>query len=261
IAASPNSFITAIPFGARPKFYAENPRANLLLAEFLKGFDFSDKGTVTAFYPVESKEEKKGRSREDGHSRKSAFNKPWPLVITGISDNFMKFLLWQQCFAIPSRVVWNFVSFNPKALPWVIAAFQGNIVRDNAPLIAEALACLKSAAWCDIPLQNLVKRITQAQGNFGNLVELTVRMTQSWHLLYIETKNLNNNKGLVFMLMGKPITDNLNFHQALTAHIQRLRVCLLNMDKIIGCDWCKNQNHPSHACPFPGVDSAWYGLT
>lgn len=251
IAASPNSFITAIPYGAGPRFYSENPRADLLLIEFLEGFDFPDKGSVTAFFPVESKEERKGRNKE-GRNRRSAIDKPWPLVITDISEDFAKFLLWHQCFATPSRVVWNFVPFNPKALAWVIAAFQGNVVRDKAPLIADALASLKLAAWRDIPLQNLVKHITQAQGSFRNPVELTVRMTQSWHLLYVETKNLDNDKGPVFMLMGEPITDDLDFHQALTAHIRRLKVRvnyqqLLNVDKIISCDWCKNQDHPSHA--------------
>lgn len=266
IMASPTSFITAIPYGAGPKFYSENSKADLLLMDFLEGFDFPDKGSVTAFFPVESKEEKRGRNKEEGRNRKSAFDKLWPLIVTGISDDFTRFLLWHQCFATPLRIVWNSVPFNPKALTWVIAAFQGNIVHDDASLIAEVLACLKSAAWRDIPLQNLIKRITQAQGNFGNPVELTVRMTQSWRLLYVETKNLEDDKGPVFMLMGKPITDDLDFHRALTAHIQRLKVCvnykqLLNLDKIISCDWCKNQNHPSHACPFPEIDSAWYGPT
>lgn len=266
IAASPTSFIAAIPYGAGPRFYSENPRADLLLKEFLEGFDFPDKGSVTAFFPVESKEEKRGRNKGEARSRRSAFDKPWPLVVTGISEDFIKFLLWHQCFAIPSHVVWNFIPFNPKALAWVIAAFQGNVVCDNASLIAEALACLKLAAWRDIPLQNLVKRITQAQGNFGHPVELTVRMTQSWRLLYVETKNLDNDKGPVFMLMGEPITDDLDFHRVLAAHIRRLRVRvnyqqLLNVDKIIGCDWCKNQNHPSYTCPFPGIETAWYGPT
>ncbi len=82
--------------------------------------------------------------------------------------------------------------------------FPRNVVA-HAPLIAEALACLKSAAWHNIPLQNLVKRITQAQGNFGNPVELTIRMTQSWRLLYVETMNLDDDKGPVFMLMGEPL--------------------------------------------------------
>lgn len=200
-----------IPYGARPKFYSDNPRTDLL-TEFLEGFDFPDKGTITALFPVKSKEERKGCNKEDHRSRKSAFDKPWPLVVTSISDDFIKFLLWHQCFAVPSRVVWNFVSFNPKALAWVITAFQGNVVRDDAPppFIAEAQACLKSAAWRDIPLRNLVKCITQSQGNFGNPVELTVWMTQPWDLLRAETKNLDNDKGPVFMFMGEPITDDLD---------------------------------------------------
>ncbi|SJK97899.1 uncharacterized protein ARMOST_01155 [Armillaria ostoyae] len=259
IAVSPDKFLAGLPYGAGPKWYADNPRADLLLEEFLDGFDFPDKGTITVFYPVEEKEGKKGKNK--GRNRKSAFDKPWPLVITGISDDFMKFLVWQQCFPVSSRVVWSFVPFNPKALAWVISAYQGNVVRNDQSLIAEALACLKVAVWRDIPLQILVKRITQAQGKSGNPVELTVKMTQSWRLVYTETKNLDNDKGQVLLLIGEPITEDLDLHRALAAHIRRLRVRvnyqrLLNVDKIIGCDWCKNQDHPSHACPFPGIDSA-----
>ncbi|KAK0443028.1 uncharacterized protein EV420DRAFT_1068677 [Desarmillaria tabescens] len=266
IANSPDKFMAGLPYGAGPKWYADNPRADLLLKEFLDGFDFPDKGPITVFYPVKEKVGKKGKIIEEGRKRKSAFDKPWPLVVTGISEDFMKYLIWQQTFAIPSCIVWNFVLFDPKALAWVVAAFQGNIVRNDATLIAEALACLKVEAWRSVPLQNLVKRITQAKGKSGNPIKLTVKMTQSWRLTYVETKNLEDDKGPVFLLMGEPIMDDLDLHRALTTHIRNLRVRvnyqqLLNVDKIIGCDWCKNQNHPSHACPFPGVDSAWYGPT
>ncbi|KAK0443411.1 uncharacterized protein EV420DRAFT_1649195 [Desarmillaria tabescens] len=91
ITASPNSFITVIPYGAGPKFYSENPRADLLLMEFLNRFDFPDKGAIMAFYPVEMGEERKGRNKEEGCNWKSVFDKPWPLIVTSISDDFMRF--------------------------------------------------------------------------------------------------------------------------------------------------------------------------
>ncbi|KAK0468721.1 hypothetical protein IW261DRAFT_1573450 [Armillaria novae-zelandiae] len=221
---------------------------------------------ITAGFPeeIQAKEDKKSRNREENRSRRSTFDKPWPLVITGFSEDFGKFLLWYQCFATASHSVWNLLPFNPKALAWTITAFQGNVVSDDPELIAEALACIKTAAWHDTSIQNLVKWITQSQGCSGNPAELTVMMTQSWRLSYIETKNLDDDKGPVFLLTGEPITYNLDLHQAIAAHIRKLRIHvnyqqLINVDKIIRCDWCKNQNHLSHACPFLEVDSTWYG--
>ncbi|KAK0454596.1 hypothetical protein EV421DRAFT_1896508 [Armillaria borealis] len=238
IAASPDKFLAGLPYGAGPKWYAESPRADLLLKEFLDGFDFPDKGTISLL-------PSRGKGREEGEKGRSQQEER----------------LRQAMAALSSRVVWNFVPFNPKALAWVISAYQGNVVRNDQSLIAEALACLKVAVWRDIPLQILVKSITRARGKSGNPVELTVKMTQSWRLVYTETKNLDNDKGEVLLLIGEPITEDLDLHRALAAHIRRLRVRvnyqrLLNVDKIIGCDWCKNQDHPSHACPFPGIYSA-----
>ncbi|KAK0500836.1 hypothetical protein EDD18DRAFT_1067103, partial [Armillaria luteobubalina] len=264
IAASPEKFIAAVPFGAGPKFYADNHRADLLIKTFLDGLDFPDKGKITVFFPLETKEDKKSANRDEGHSRRSAFNKPWPLVVTGFSEDFGKFLLWNQCFAMASQSMWNLVPFNLKLLAWTIMAFQGNVVCNEPELIAEALTCIKATVWRDVTIQNLVKRITQAHRRSGNPAELIVNMMQSWHLLYIETKNFDDNKGPIFLLTGAPIMDNLDFHRAIAAHICRLKIHvnyqqLINVDKIIGCDWCKNQNHPSHACPFPEVNTTWYG--
>ncbi|KAK0471006.1 hypothetical protein IW261DRAFT_1425525 [Armillaria novae-zelandiae] len=227
ITASPEKFIAAVPFGAGPKFYTENHRADLLLKTFLDTLDFPEKGKLT---------------------------------------DFGKFLLWNQCFTTASHSVWNLIPFNLKELAWTITAFQGNIVSNDLDLIAKALACIKAATWRDTSIQNLVKCITQSQGCSGNPAELTVMMTHSWRLSYIETRNFNDNKGPVFLLTGQPITDNLDMHRAIAAHIRRLRIRvnyqqLINVDKIIRCDWCKNQNHPSHACPFLEVDSTWYGLS
>ncbi|KAK0462143.1 hypothetical protein IW261DRAFT_1576490 [Armillaria novae-zelandiae] len=259
-----NHITAAVPFGAGPKFYANNRRADLLLKTFLEMLDFPEKGKLTVFFPLEEKEDKKGRNREEGRSKRSAFDKPWPLVITGFSEDFGKFLLWNQCFATTSHSVWNLIPFNPRGLAWTITAFQGNVISNDPELIAEVLACIKVATWRDTSIQNLVKCITQTQGRSGNPAELTVMMTHSWRLSYIETRNFDDNKGPVFLLTGQPITDNLDMHRAIAAHIRRLRIRvnyqqLINVDKIIGCDWCKNQNHPSHACPFPEVDSTWYG--
>ncbi|KAK0471016.1 hypothetical protein IW261DRAFT_1514070 [Armillaria novae-zelandiae] len=264
IIASPEKFIAAVPFGAGPRFYSENRRADLLLKTFLEGLDFPDKGKLTVFFPLEAKEDKKGRNRDESRNKRSAFDKPWPLIITGFSESFGKFLLWYQCFATASHSVWNLVPLNPKSLAWTITAFQGNVVSNDPELIAEALACIKTATWHDTSIQNLVKRITQTQGRSGNPAELTVMMTHSWRLSYVETRNLDDDKGPVFLLTGEPITDNLELHRAIAAHIRKLRIRvnyqqLINVDKIIGCDWCKNQDHPSHACPFPEVDSTWYG--
>ncbi|KAG7451344.1 uncharacterized protein BT62DRAFT_1071918 [Guyanagaster necrorhizus] len=247
IATSPEKFIAAVPFGAGPKFYAENRRADLLLKTFLEDLDFPDKGKLTVSFPIEAKEDKKGRNKDEGRSRKTAFDKPWPLIITDFSEDFAKFLLWNQCFA-----------------NGIACSFQGNVVSNDPDLIAEALACIKAATWPDVSIQNLVKHITQTQGRSGNPAELTVKMTQSWRLSYIETKNFKDDKGPVFLLTREPITDNLDMHRSIAAHIRKLKIRvnyqqLINVDKIVGCDWCKNQNHPSHACPFPEVDSTWYG--
>ncbi|KAK0494238.1 hypothetical protein EDD18DRAFT_1401892 [Armillaria luteobubalina] len=243
-----------VPFRAGPKFYADNRRADLLLKTFLEGLDFPDKGKLTVFFLLEVKEDKKSKSRDEGRSRRSAFDKPWPLIVTGFSEDFGKFLLWHQCFATASH--------SPSLGP--SPAFQGNVVNDDPELITEALACIKAATWHDTSIQNLVKRITQSQGCSGNPAKLTVMMTQSWRLSYIETKNFDDDKGPVFLLTGAPIMNNLNMHRAITAHIRRLRIRvnfqqLINIDKIIGCNWCKNQNHLSHACLFLEVDSTWYG--
>ncbi|KAK0184581.1 hypothetical protein F5146DRAFT_1169567 [Armillaria mellea] len=264
IASSPEKFIAAVPFGAGPKFYEDNCQADLMLKTFLEGLDFSDKGKLTVFFPLKVKEDKKSRNREEDRTRRSAFDKPWPLIVTGFSEAFGTFLLWNQCFAMASQSIWNLVPFNPKALAWTITTYQGNVINNDPELIAEALACIKNATWHNTSIQNLVKRITQAQGYSGNPAELTVQMTQSWRLSYIETKNFDDDKGPVFLLTGEPITDNLDMHRAITTHIRRLSIHvnyqqLINVDKIIGCDWCKNQDHPSHACPFLEVDSTWYG--
>ncbi|KAK0472379.1 hypothetical protein IW261DRAFT_1570968 [Armillaria novae-zelandiae] len=212
ITASPEKFIVAVPFGAGPKFYADNHRADLLLKMFLDGLDFPDKGKITMFFPLETKEDKKSANRDEGRSRRSAFDTLWPLMVTGFSEDFGKFLLWNQCFATASQSVWNLVPFNPKSLAWTIMAFQGNVVSNEPELIADALACIKAATWRNIAIQNLVKHITQAHGRSGNPAELTVNMMQSWRLSYIETKNFNDNKGPIFLLTGAPITDNLDFH-------------------------------------------------
>ncbi|KAK0494161.1 hypothetical protein EDD18DRAFT_1356107 [Armillaria luteobubalina] len=200
ITASPEKFIVAVPFGAGPKFYADNHRADLLIKMFLDGLDFLDKGKITVFFPLETKEDKKSVNRDKGCSRRSAFDKPWPLMVTGFSEDFGKFLLWNQCFATASQSMWNLVPFNPKSLAWTIMAFQGNIVCNKPELIAEALACIKATMWCNITIQNLVKCITQAHGCSGNPAELVVNMTQSWRLSYIKTKNFDDDKGPIFVL-------------------------------------------------------------
>ncbi len=113
ITASPQKFITAVPLRAGPKFYADNRRADLMLKTFLKGLNFPDKGKLTVFFPLEVKEDKKSKSRDEGCSRRSAFDKPWPLIVTGFSEDFGKFLLWHQCFTTASHSVWNLILFNP----------------------------------------------------------------------------------------------------------------------------------------------------
>ncbi|KAK0216890.1 hypothetical protein IW262DRAFT_1463831 [Armillaria fumosa] len=198
IIASPEKFIAAIPFGAGPRFYSENRRANLLLKTFLEGLNFPDKGKLTVFFLLEAKEDKKGHNRDEGQNKRSVFDKPWPLIITGFSKSFGKFLLWYQCFTTASHSVWNLVPLNPKSLAWTITAFQGNIVSNDPELIAEALACIKAAMWHDTSIQNLVKQITQTQGCSGNPTELMVMMTHSWRLSYVKTKNFDNDKGLIF---------------------------------------------------------------
>ncbi len=183
-----------------------------MLKTFLEGLDFLDKGKLTIFFPLETKEVKKSKNRDEGCGRRSAFDKPWPLIVTGFSKDFGKFLLWHQCFVTASHSVWNLVQFDPSALAWTITAFQGNIVDNDPELIAEALACIKATTWHDTSIQNLVKCITQSQGRSGNSAELTVMMTHSWHLSYIKMKNFDNDKGLIFLLTGAPITNNLDFH-------------------------------------------------
>ncbi|KAG7446189.1 uncharacterized protein BT62DRAFT_920203 [Guyanagaster necrorhizus] len=224
IATFPEKFIAAVPFGAGPKFYAENRRADLLLNTFLEVLDFPDKGKLTVFFPIEAKEDKKDRNKDEGRRRKSAFDKPWPLIITDFSENFAKFLLCNQCFATASHAVWNLIPFNPKALASTITAFQGNVVSNDPDLIAEALACIKAATWCDVSIQSLVKRITQTQGRLGNPAELTVKMTRSWRLSYMETKNFEDDKGPVFLLTRERITDDLDMHRLLAAHIRQLKL-------------------------------------
>ncbi len=113
ITASPQKFIAVVPFGAGPKFYVDNRRADLMLKTFLKGLNFPDKGKLTVFFPLEVKEDKKSKSRDEGRSRRSAFDKPWPLIVTGFSEDFSKFLLWHQCFTTVSHLVWNLISVNP----------------------------------------------------------------------------------------------------------------------------------------------------
>ncbi|KAF9018686.1 hypothetical protein BDZ89DRAFT_1073624 [Hymenopellis radicata] len=264
---TPDGCSMAVTQAAYPKiyWYADNPRADLALKEFLNAIDFAKKGSPRPFLPFETKEPKKGRDGET-RAKRSAFEKPWPIVIEGIAEEFREYLLWQQTFATQSRIVWNFVPFDPESLPWIIGSYQGNIVSDDKDDIAEALACLKLEVWKSTAIQNLVKRIRQSQGKTGHPIDSVVEMTKSWRLVYIETKNLENDKGAVWSLMGLPITAELSEHRELAAHIRNLRVrvryqMLLNVDKTIGCDWCKNHDHPSHSCPFPEIDPAWFGPT
>lgn len=118
-----------------------------MLKTFLKGLDFLNKEKLTVFFPLEAKEDKKSRNRDEGCTRRSTFDKPWPLIITGFSETFGKFLLWNQCFAMASQSLWNLVLFNPKALAWTITTLQGNVVDNDPELITEALTCIKNTTW------------------------------------------------------------------------------------------------------------------
>ncbi|KAF8891530.1 hypothetical protein CPB85DRAFT_1441015 [Mucidula mucida] len=211
IMASPESFVAVIPLGAGPKWYADNPRADLMLKEFLNAIEFKKKGSPRSFLPFETKEPKKGKDGEIWLKR-SAFEKPWPVVIEGIAEEFRDYLLWQQTFATQSRIMWNFVPFDPKSLPWIIGSYQGNIISNDKDNIAEALACLKLEVWKSTAIQNLVKRIRQFQGKTGHPIDSVVEMTKSWRLVYIKTKNLDNDKGAVWSLMGLPITSDISKH-------------------------------------------------
>ncbi|KAJ7866820.1 hypothetical protein B0H14DRAFT_3592317 [Mycena olivaceomarginata] len=232
--------LAIVPYGAGLKFYQENATANKDVEKFLHSLVFDTTGIDVAL-PM---------AKSTGGKNDREFGGPWPMILTGASAALTEFLLWNQTFAINTKLTFLAHPFDRTIVSWHMMTISGDAVRDTPTAKAKVLGAIKGRVWNDEGLANFADRTLGAAGVPGSKRQRVVEATKSFDP----------------RLVGKPISDDPKTQRTWVDLIRKLRggyrvgYHALQIDKQwIDCTGCKSQMHPAHGCPLPKVEG-WLGV-
>ncbi|KAJ7143650.1 hypothetical protein C8R46DRAFT_1132648 [Mycena filopes] len=254
IAGAPEDHVALLPHGAGRAFYQRRPHANREVLKFLETLDLDTDGIDVAL-PIAHHTGKQGRD----------FDGPWPMILTGASEELKAFLLWYQTFAVNESLTFHAISFDLEVECWVIMTISGHAVRDDPKWMIKVLGQIKRRLWANTAFLNFVNTVLAAAGVAGSARERVVQATKSFELVYVDTGDKKGDHAPVYQLTGQPISNDPTTHRRWLALIRGLQggyvvgMHELVIDKrFVDCTWCKSKMHPAHGCPFHGIEG-WLG--
>ncbi|KAJ7860714.1 hypothetical protein B0H14DRAFT_2576489 [Mycena olivaceomarginata] len=149
-------------------FYQEHKHANRDALAFVKTFAAAgmDIGDIDIALPIPR------------HKPKSDFDGPWPMIMTGASEELAKFLTWHQTFAVNRKLSFHALRFDPDLDSW--------FVRVTMPS-ARPMGVIKKKLWHYPRFRALCNDIMTAEGVTGTIDQRVVRATDTFDLTLIHT--------------------------------------------------------------------------
>lgn len=247
------NYLAIVPFGAGRKHDREhgaNFKKNL--TDFLLSLGFqTDAFDIAQVIP----KTKTGRSND--------FDKPWIWILDCLSKHLWGFMLWYQTFAVRPELTFSVIPFKENLKSWVITNITGGAVRDVESRKDEALGVIKKTLWHNEAFRRIVNDCLAEKKVEGSIDERAFMATTSYELFFIENKDASGLDVPVWLLMGKPITEDEEKHREYLRIIRTTKFfvglhALLLEKKFVNCVWCKSDTHPGHNCPLPKVED-WNG--
>jgi hypothetical protein len=243
IKGNPAGFLAIVPHGAGRLFCQEHKHANRDALAFIKMFAAAglNVGDIDIALPILR------------HKPKSDFDGPWPMIMTGASEELAKFLTWHQTFMVNRKLSFHALRFDPDLDSWVIMTISGDAVCEGDDAKHAAMGVIKKKLWHYPRFRALCNDIMTAEGVTGTIDQRVVRTTDTFDLTLIHTDNQHGVSTPLYQLTAKPITRVAKLHREWVDLIRFppggyvVRMHALVIDRhFVDCIWCKNKMHPGH---------------
>lgn len=183
-----------IVFGAGYKFYRDNVIIPGQIRTFLEGL--VDKSRPKPPMKLIRPEASRTTKKDSEHSP------PFAMVLVCEDEEFRKFMLAVQTFAVNDKLAFSVVPFDKQIVSWVIVNFVGDAVEEGNE--AEALAAIKLKVWGATSYRLFVTEKYAAAGLHGTTSEHVLDSTKSWRLTFVKNYREDGRPHHVFQLTGKP---------------------------------------------------------
>ncbi|KAJ7364792.1 hypothetical protein DFH08DRAFT_799106 [Mycena albidolilacea] len=121
IKAKPTDFLAIVPHSTGRLFYQEHKYTNHDALTFIKIFSVAGINIrdIDIALPILR------------HKPKSNFDGPWLIIMTGASEELVKFLTWHQTFSVNRKLNFHALRFDPNLDLWVIMTTSGDTVHES----------------------------------------------------------------------------------------------------------------------------------
>ncbi|KAJ3721115.1 hypothetical protein C8R42DRAFT_642620 [Lentinula raphanica] len=268
-----DNILGLVPYGAGPRWEAKfYPRVLAAIRDWITQVDFEGKGKCQ----VSRAEAQSSKDRRD-------FGHPWTIILYDISPSFRAWLLDLGVVALSEPGATFMVhAFDEKNMSWVLLNFSGPAVEEGEEERIEALTAIKKKIFKDRGVENVVRDLVATKTTEKEYPDIAKKshkqivsmLTSSFRLVYIPSNDKEGHPHPRFQLRGRPISTSKDIQRkwvmALRAIKYNVRFKPLHPDKSeFGCVWCKGEDHPGHACPYPdfnsggtdGDEEKWLGPT
>ncbi|KAJ3991446.1 hypothetical protein F5050DRAFT_1868576 [Lentinula boryana] len=258
-----DNILGLVPYGAGPRWESKyGQRALVAIRDWIIQVEFQEKGKCQ----VSRAEAQTNKDRRD-------FGSPWTIILYDISPSFRAWLLDLGVVALSEPGATFMVhSFSEKNMSWVLLNFVGPAVTEDEEERVEALTAIKEKILSDRGVENVIRDLVATKSSeeeYPDIAkkshkQITANLTSSLRLVFIPCNDKNGQSCPRFQLRGRPISSNKDIQRkwvmALRAIKYNVRFKILNHDKSdFGCVWCKGEDHPGHACPYPVFKSEGTG--
>ncbi|KAJ3999733.1 hypothetical protein F5050DRAFT_1709502 [Lentinula boryana] len=255
VAKDRDNVLGLVPYGAGPRWESKyGDRAIVAIRDWIMQVEFPEKGKCQ----VSKAEAQTNKDRRD-------FGHPWTIVLYDISPPFRAWLLDLGVVALSEPGATFMVhSFSERNMSWVLLNFIGPAVTEEEDGRIEALIAIKEKVFTDRGVDNVIRDLVAAKASEEEYPDIAKKshkqivamLTSSFRLVYIPCNDKNGRPCPRFQLRGRPISLDKEVQRkwvmALRAIKYNVRFKILNHDKSdFGCVWCKGEDHPGHACPYP----------
>ncbi|KAJ3768285.1 hypothetical protein FB446DRAFT_792410 [Lentinula raphanica] len=263
VAKDRDNVLGLVPYGAGPRWESKyGDRAIVAIRDWIMQVDFPEKGKCQV-----------SRAEAQTHKDRRDFGNPWTIILYDISPPFRAWLLDLGVVALSEPGATFMVhSFAERNMSWVLLNFIGPAVTDEEDGRIEALIAIKEKVFADKGVEHVIRDLVAAQASEEEYPDIAKKshkqivamLTSSFRLVYIPCNDKNGKPCPRFQLRGRPISANKDIQRkwvmALRAIKYNVRFKILNHDKSdFGCVWCKGEDHPGHACPYPVFNSEGTG--
>ncbi|KAJ3735978.1 hypothetical protein DFJ43DRAFT_1150779 [Lentinula guzmanii] len=243
VAKDRENVLGLVPYGAGPRWESKHgDRAIVAIRDWIMQVEFPEKGKCQ----VSKVEAQTNKERPD-------FGNPWTIILYDISPPFQAWLLDLGVVALSEPGATFMVhSFAERNMSWVLLNFIGPAVTEEEDERIEALTAIKEKIFTDRGANNVIRDLVAAKASeeeYPNIAkkshkQIVAMLTSSFRLAYIPCNDKNDKD-----IQRKWVL-------ALRAIKYNVRFKILNHDKSdFGCVWCKGEDHPGHACPYPDFAS------